>query len=78
MIKKSKYALIICDITHIMSLERKWSGECMSKNFRDTLNEQLQDPEFKGEWDVLEPERQIMRAIIEGRDERDLTQSSSQ
>lgn len=61
-----------------MSLERKWSGECMSKNFRDTLNEQLQDPEFKAEWDVLEPERQIMRAIIEGRDERDLTQSSSQ
>ena len=61
-----------------MSLERKWSGECMSKNFRDTPNEQLQDPEFKGEWDVLEPERQIMRAIIEGRDERDLTQSSSQ
>ena len=50
----------------------------MSKNFRDTLNEQLQDPEFKAEWDVLEPERQIMRAIIEGRNERDLTQSSSQ
>ena len=50
----------------------------MGKNFRETLNEQLQDPEFKAEWDALEPERQIMRAIIEGRDERDLTQSSSQ
>ena len=46
----------------------------MGKNFRETLNEQLQDPEFKAEWDTLEPERQIMRAIIEGRDERDLTQ----
>ena len=46
----------------------------MGKNFRETLNEQLQDPEFKAEWDALEPERQIMRAIIEGRDERDLTQ----
>lgn len=46
----------------------------MGKNFRDTLNEQLRDPEFKAEWDALEPERQIMRAIIEGRDERDLTQ----
>ena len=46
----------------------------MGKNFRVTLNEQLQDPEFKAEWDALEPERQIMRAIIEGRDERDLTQ----
>ena len=46
----------------------------MGKNFRETLNEQLRDPEFKAEWDALEPERQIMRAIIEGRDERDLTQ----
>ena len=46
----------------------------MGKNFRETLNEQLRDPEFKAEWDSLEPERQIMRAILEGRDERDLTQ----
>ena len=46
----------------------------MGKNFRETLNEQLRDPEFKAEWDALEPERQIMRAVIEGRDERDLTQ----
>lgn len=46
----------------------------MGKNFRETLKEQLQDPGFKAEWDALEPERQIMRAIIEGRDERDLTQ----
>ena len=46
----------------------------MGKNFRETLKEQLQDPEFKAEWDALEPERQIMRALIEGRDERDLTQ----
>ena len=46
----------------------------MGKNFRDTLNEQLKDPEFKAECDALEPERQIMRAIVEGRDERELTQ----
>lgn len=46
----------------------------MGKNFRETLNEQLRDPEFKAEWDALEPEFQIMRAIIEGRDERELTQ----
>lgn len=46
----------------------------MGKNFRETLNEQLRDPKFKAEWDALEPERQIMRAIIEGREERDLTQ----
>ena len=46
----------------------------MGKNFRETLNEQLRDPAFKAEWDALEPERQIMRAILEGRDEQSLTQ----
>lgn len=46
----------------------------MGKNFRETLEEQLQDPEFKSEWDALAPERQIMRAIVEGREDRDLTQ----
>jgi len=46
----------------------------MGKNFRDTLNEQLRDPEFKAEWDALEPERQIIRAMLEGRERADLTQ----
>ena len=46
----------------------------MGKNFRDTLNEQMQDPEFRAEWEILEPERQIIRAIIEGREANDLTQ----
>jgi len=46
----------------------------MSKNFRETLNEQLKDPAFQAEWEALEPERQIIRAIIEGREKRDLTQ----
>ena len=40
----------------------------MSKNFRETLNEQLRDPAFQAEWETLEPERQIIRAIIEGRE----------
>ena len=46
----------------------------MSKNFRETLNEQLKDPVFQAEWEALEPARQIIRAIIEGRERRDLTQ----
>ena len=46
----------------------------MGKNFRETLVEQMQNPEFRAEWDALAPERQIMRAIIEGREDRDLTQ----
>lgn len=46
----------------------------MGKNFRETLDERMQDPGFKAEWDALAPERQIMRAIVEGREGRDLTQ----
>ena len=46
----------------------------MGKSFRDTLNERLTDPAFRAEWDALEPERQIMRAIIDGREEKALTQ----
>lgn len=46
----------------------------MGKNFRETLNEQLLDPEFRAEWEALEPGRQIIRAIIEGREANDLTQ----
>lgn len=46
----------------------------MGKNFRDTLNEQLIDPEFRVEWEALEPERQITMAIIEGRKGKALTQ----
>lgn len=39
----------------------------MEKNFRDTLVEQLLDPEFRAEWEAIEPEKQIMKAIIDGR-----------
>ena len=39
----------------------------MGKNFRETLNEQMKDPEFRAEWEAQEPERQIMHAILEGR-----------
>lgn len=46
----------------------------MAKNFRDTLNERMKDPEFRAEWEAQEPERQIAWALIEGRESRDLTQ----
>ena len=32
----------------------------MGKNFRDTLNERMNDPAFLVEWNAQEPERQIM------------------
>lgn len=46
----------------------------MGKNFRETLEQQMKDPAFRSEWEALEPERQIIRAIIEGRQLNDLTQ----
>lgn len=46
----------------------------MGKNFRETLNEQLKDPEFKKEWDALEPEYQIIKAMLDTRNEKSITQ----
>ena len=37
----------------------------MGKNFRDTLNEQLKDPDFKHEWDALEEEYQSIQSSID-------------
>lgn len=46
----------------------------MAKNFRDTLEERMTDPEFRAEWEALEPERQIMLGILEGRQANHFTQ----
>jgi len=43
-------------------------------DFQKYLDEQLKDPEFEAEWKALEPEYQIMRAIIEARKTNHLTQ----
>lgn len=43
-------------------------------NYKDYLNEQLKDPEFKAEYDALEPEFSLMRTIMEARMEKGLTQ----
>ena len=41
---------------------------------RDYINEQLKDPEFKKEWDNLEPEMEVVRALIKARTAQNLTQ----
>ena len=46
----------------------------MGKSFRETLNEQLKNPEFKKEWDSLEPEYQIIKAMLSARNEKAITQ----
>ena len=45
-----------------------------SNRFDDFLNEQLKDPEFRAEWDALEPEFAIIQAIIDARSSTGLTQ----
>lgn len=40
----------------------------------DAIAKEMEDPEFRAEWEALEPEFQIVRAIIEGREVNDLTQ----
>jgi len=46
----------------------------MARNFRETLNEELNDPAFKAEYDALEPEFQVIRVLLKVRRERNLTQ----
>ena len=43
-------------------------------NFRDYLNERLQDEEFKKEWDDIQPELDVIRAMIDARISQNLTQ----
>lgn len=41
---------------------------------QDAIREEMKDPEFRAEWEALEPEFQIIRGIIEGRKATGLTQ----
>jgi len=43
-------------------------------DFREFLDKQLQDPEFKKEWDALEPEFAAAQAKIDTRKTTGLTQ----
>ena len=46
----------------------------MSKYFKDFLNEQLKDEEFRKEYENLEAEFQIIREIIAVRKDKNITQ----
>ena len=46
----------------------------MGTSFRDTLKEQLKDPDFKKEYDSLEAEYQLINAIINARKTTKITQ----
>lgn len=42
--------------------------------FKDFLQEQLEDPEIRTEWEALQPERAIVQAMIDARQKTGLTQ----
>ena len=42
--------------------------------FQELLQEQLKDPDFKKEWDDIQPEMDVIRAMIYARIEQNLTQ----
>jgi transcriptional regulator with XRE-family HTH domain len=42
--------------------------------FRNYLNKQLENPDFKKEWDNLEPEFDTIQAIIDARKSSNMTQ----
>ena len=42
--------------------------------FRESLEEELKDPEFRAEYEALEPEYQVIRALLRAREEQKLSQ----
>lgn len=46
----------------------------MSTNYKDYLDEQLKKPDFKAEYEALEPEYAIIQAMIDARKASGLTQ----
>ena len=45
-----------------------------SLKFEDYFNEQMKDPKMKKEWDDIQPEMDVIRAMIKARNEQNLTQ----
>ena len=46
----------------------------MGRTYKEFLDEKLKNPEFKKEWDELEPEFQLIKAMLQGREEQNLSQ----
>ena len=44
------------------------------QKFRDFLEEQLKDPEFKKEYEAIQPEMAVIRALVDARISQNLTQ----
>lgn len=44
------------------------------RTFHDMLSKQLQDEEFKKEYDAIQPEMDVIRAIVDARTSQNMTQ----
>ena len=44
------------------------------RTFDDMLSKQLQDEEFKKEYDAIQPEMDVIRAIVDARTSQNMTQ----
>lgn len=50
---------------YMMKNKRPFFG--VSEKFQELLQEQIKDPEFKKEWDDIQPEMDVIRAMIDAR-----------
>lgn len=46
----------------------------MGTNYKDLLNERLKDEDFKREYEELNPEYEVIKALYKARKERNITQ----
>ena len=44
------------------------------RTFHDMLSKQLQDEEFKKEYDAIQPEMNVIRAVVDARTSQNMTQ----
>ena len=51
-----------------------WKGVIRMRKFDDFLEEQMQDQGFKKEFDDIQPEFDVIRAIVDARTSQNLTQ----
>ena len=59
------------NIRQIIWIER---NRTMSRKFDDFLQEQLQDPEIRKEYEALQPEHTVIQAMIDARKKSGMTQ----
>jgi len=49
-------------------------ADIMSTNYKDLLNERLKDADFKKEYEELNPEYEVIKAVLAARKSIDMTQ----